>query len=1347
MAVILMVVLLSGLPAHSQTAAPVRIIRSVPASIAQQQGVVLPAELQAALEAQATQTAQSTSAASTTQSDSDQSDSDVPRVEREFMTLLLKATFDRSEEGIFNALTQPEIEEPEIDKSLLVEPEPEPAGSDTTSGEAQKPEAGEEPTVEESADPDDTDQDSPADNQQPDDSENSDDDTVKEVSQNQDASTPESTAATPPSPADPQVAEQQKKVDEAHAKWASWRVEKFKRAVTLSHWTVCQSAIDELTEENRILAYRHLLKGLNASPRQTPPKPVDGQPVVKLALRNHYDLSDVVQVADICPAEPELEDVRGLASLLRQVSSEHSFFKEFLKNLDEGIRWFGGEAAEKRERAAQLLIEAGRPLDSEPFLPEMSVALESGQTGLLDLLARLKEAIHARDGDKELLLDAWKINMAILTQPEPEEEPAKAIRQSALTRALDLSLRIEDETTNEWLAGLLENDVKAAREVFTAIGAQVVESRPMRNPEPRRRRLELQHRAVEILFEKAPNLTSEWKDILNLMALNWLHEATQTERYDTSVSRGPSMNFDSYGNVYYSSTPAPRNNNLPTPIQAGDILKVAPSVDWQKFVGSGVRPGFAAVLAQLHLKVKELDEAFPYIKEVCEQYPESGEQLVNSYINVWIENNDPNSDLNRRSSYMYIYGYNRRQDAIPLTRSKQERSHEDLSERVTLLKQLPVDELDESLLMRAFTVTHSVAEVYKIEDLEKVFGDISSLKASTLASLVQTMRRNLAGVWRQPQTQKTSETGRSDAELQAEIFRGYEVANEVLNRGLTRFPESWELHLARATMLFDENTYRYELTRDTQFSQRRTDAFEEFKGAEALYRQALPDLKQQDESDDPYTIWFYAALGASELAALRDFHQPAPAQIDLIRERIAALPGEAAERHIARFSNALATRMTQVKAELKHRYLQYGLQIAGDHEKAAQAAKQFEYYGDLVREIRLHAHLDGPSEVGHKEPFGLFIDIRHTKEVEREAGGFQKYLQNQNASGFYYYNYGRPNEDYRDKFETALRESLTDHFEVLSVTFHSEKIQSQGDAEEGWRKTPYAYVLMRAVGPEVDMIPPVQMDLDFNDNSGYVVLPIASAKIPINARPEKPSARVFRNLEIAQSLDERESETGMISLEVRAKAHGLIPDLEDILDLNPREFSTESIEDGGVSITQVDPNDPENAAVSERLWTVLLKPREGLNRYPTHFQFGTSKIDGAEMLFQKYEDADLAEVPSEVRIQQKYGEGTPAWAVALIFGAILAAGFIVYWLLRPRNLPEVAGPRGFDMPSEINPFTIVALLQKIRSSGMVSPDRQNDLEKDIHNLELKYFRIADVHQPDPAELRHLAETWIQNAAA
>ncbi|HBL44774.1 MAG TPA: hypothetical protein DDZ90_15415, partial [Planctomycetaceae bacterium] len=97
---------------------------------------------------------------------------------------------------------------------------------------------------------------------------------------------------------------------------------------------------------------------------------------------------------------------------------------------------------------------------------------------------------------------------------------------------------------------------------------------------------------------------------------------------------------------------------------------------------------------------------------------------------------------------------------------------------------------------------------------------------------------------------------------------------------------------------------------------------------------------------------------------------------------------------------------------------------------------------------------------------------------------FSKYLQNQNQGGYYYYNYGRPLENYRDKFEEAAKQSLEEHFEILSITFQSEDVHSRATEEYGWRMTPYAYLLLKPKGPEVDKIPALTLDMDFMDTSG-----------------------------------------------------------------------------------------------------------------------------------------------------------------------------------------------------------------------------------------------------------------------
>lgn len=86
--------------------------------------------------------------------------------------------------------------------------------------------------------------------------------------------------------------------------------------------------------------------------------------------------------------------------------------------------------------------------------------------------------------------------------------------------------------------------------------------------------------------------------------------------------------------------------------------------------------------------------------------------------------------------------------------------------------------------------------------------------------------------------------------------------------------------------------------------------------------------------------------------------------------------------------------------------MRQGLAITGETKITRDLQALSAYYGDLVTEIQLRTSIEGPSDVGHSAPFGLRVDLRHTAEIERESGGFSKYLQNQNSQN-YAYNCGR----------------------------------------------------------------------------------------------------------------------------------------------------------------------------------------------------------------------------------------------------------------------------------------------------------------------------------------------------
>lgn len=1136
-----------------------------------------------------------------------------------------------------------------------------------------------------------------------------------------------------------------------------------RRAVATGRWSEVGAFLSEKLKDPPDAAkqaYQHILDSLAADPRQQQmqqmqqarasgavPQPMPqqmmmmdggGQQFPAFRQSQLIHPSDVLALGDICPGDIDQPVIDRLGGLLASAFQRGDRPESMIEALDTGTAKLGGSDPARRLLAARLLLASGQSVHLGRFLPALDEALTAKDADRLNLLAVHFLSLHQRDGQPVMLERAWQATQGVLTV---STTPLPA-RQEALRRAMELAPRVQATLGEKWLVESFTTEPARGLEILATIGAVISRDRMNFQAETRQTNLELQHRVVTTLLKSAPDRAAEWQSPLTVLALNWQQEAKWSQERDLSTQRGPQMQYDPFGNVYFTNYDMQQQMQMqqqrgPTPIPSGRLLDLRPDGLWLERLEPSLRPALMAQTVELFLKVNEPEAAFPLIESVCATLKDEGRRLAGRFLDVWTEKHDPNASRRRTNRFMYIYGYNPQADGIPLTRSQQDRNLKELAVWVKRLRALPIESLEETKIADAFVKTHSLAEVYRLDDMQTVFGPLEGMKPDTLASLIQTMRTNLGSVWRAPQVQQDAKTKRTDKDIQAELFRGYSTALEALESALAAHPTHWGLRLAHSAVAFDQLTYENSLARGSDFMARREQAFAGFQQAAHLYAQALPTLEAKDQSSQVYFQWFYASLGACDLEAVKFEYPEAPKQIPLIREALAALPGEAAQKHLTEFANALSTRMSAVQPELKHRYLGAGLQITGDHERAREARELYDYYQDLVTEVQLVTRLDGPDRIG-TNPFGVFIEIRHTKQIEREAGGFQKYLQNQ--QGGYYYNFGRPPENYREKFEEAARQALQESFDVLSCTFHTDKIVSRGTDQDGWRVTPYAYLLLKPKGPQVDALPPLKLNLDFLDTSGFAVLPIASPRIPLDAStpaPPRPASQV----EVRQILDERKAREGVLVLEVRATAHGLVPDLDSLLAFPSGDFDLASTEDQGVHITQLDAESEENAAVSERLWNLTYRAKTGLSSPPRSFAFGTPKDAAFTVSHFRYADADLAQVGPVVDLQESYAKpGFPwGWTLAAL-SAVAALVGTYFWRRQSR---PVHGPiASFSLPDEINPLTVLGLLRRIRERATLPAPQITELDQAIADLEAHYFAPQG---PPHADLDQTARRWLAAA--
>ncbi len=1110
----------------------------------------------------------------------------------------------------------------------------------------------------------------------------------------------------------------------------------FRRDVALGRWEKVREFLEAMPEDVKAEVYKVLLQKL-ASPVtvEVPPELVaqgakpHAQPVF---LPPH----DLLGLASASPNAPGKEQMEILAKMLPGSPRPP---QEFFAALEKGVRHFGGTAAEDRRRAAALLIETGFVREAGAFLPDLAEAREKKDYAALNLIARHHAELsqrHPKEAGPEAVRQAWEVSTSFLTDPDV---PAEA-RGEALFRALSLIPELGDGKGREWLEKTFENPEGAGLELLASLGTLTARSRENPEPKVRLEQLRLQHAAVQALLGQREFDTAGWSGIFTLFARQWVHEAEVTRQKDQSNTRRMTPRYDEWGNMFFSRPDVVHSGDGVRPITSGELLECQPDEPWLAAIEPAVRNECLLGSARLFLKVKEEDKALPIIGRLAVTHRDEAVSLVREVIKVWSENHNPNSEQDHRSRYFYFYGFNNQSGTIPLTRSKQERN---LVELAALVKGIHALDLDESFhleLANAFISCHSRAEVWRVEAVEAVFGRTDALDAPTLAALVGQMRINLAGLWPNPRLQQDYQTKRKDKELHEQLLHGYASAIAVLDRALEKTTsESWRLGQQLASLRFEESNYKSTLAPDNQHSAVKRAALDDLAEAAAGYARTLPLDDPTKETTEVFETWLYAALGSPTLEALKSHHVATPAEYPKIKVALDSLPEETRGRHLKSFASTLNTRLANVAPELKLRYLEAVAATAGGHEALRDAADVLAYYRDLVTEIQLDVAVDGPERVSPATPFGLRVNLRHTREIERESGGFQRYLQNQTGAQ-YVYNYGRPPEDYRDKFEKAARAVLEEHFEVVSLTFHGDKVESRTDPQFGWRLTPYAYFLLKPKGPQIDRIPPLKIDLDFTDTSGYVVLPVTSPEVPIDASGDAP--RPFRELQVAQTLDERsQREDGSLFLEVKATARGLVPPLTELLALEVPGLAVGNIEDRDLRVVELDAQSDDLAPVSEHEWRIELKPDGVL---PAKFRFPAVKPEVAAedgLVLQRYDDVDLLPVTAEVDLVAARPVITP-WAAGGLAGflAILGGWFVIRKRRSAAPPPDVIR---LPLPEHINPVSVIGYLRRLQEQPGISGETRASIEAEIAAIEDRHFGRGEA----TAKLEALEEIALRWQAA
>lgn len=1108
-------------------------------------------------------------------------------------------------------------------------------------------------------------------------------------------------------------------------------LKRFRDDVLDGAWDRVATFLTTLTPAESTAAAERILEQFATPPQpQLSPTGLPLEPEIPL-----FSAADVIAVARLLPKPINESRRRQIGAIARMALAAGTEGNDLAAALLAELRRDG--AGLDLGTAAGILADAGRADLAAPLLPSLEEAKEGKDVSALELRVKQLRAARQRDPKAATLAEMWQAVEALVGAAAPGT-PA---RRFAIEQAAQLLPQLPKADAAAWIGRIGQADPETGVELVSTIAARVAAG-PTRDPheiEPRTTWLRLLASAVSgVTATSAPD-DPRWKGKLGLAARAWTVEATLSAKHDT---RDVGMRRDPYGNVYYweeQQVEMARQRMPQWPVKLADMLETRPDDAWLARLDPAERPAVERAVIALHAKMGDAEKALPALERLSQTHPEAARSLVTPLLDGWKLAHDPNDERTRQRPFYYGFGMDERQGGIPLSRSLQERNLAELDGIVARLRALPVGPLDERVLVDCFTTCHSAAEVWQPEAIARVFGPIEQLSPTAVALLAERMRANLASTWQQPSVQEMQKTKRREADIRAEVEKGYATARAFVAGALARHPGHWALTGAEAAIAHDANDFQRKISDSPDFTKLRRAALDRFAEAGKAYAAATATLPRDEWSTDLLDRWFLAGCGACDAKRIDETTQAVAGESGNVHAVIESMEPEARQWHRERFATALVSRLAQVNPSVKHRVVREGLAVVGDEPKAREAKQVFEYYSDLIREIELRADIDGPDRVGTGRPFGVLVSLRHTREIEREAGGFGRYLQNQKANTGFSFNFGRPLENYRDKFEEMVRRTLGEFFEVKSVTFQSEDVQSRADAEYGWRRTPYAYLVLVAKDAKVDKLPPLRLDLDFLDTAGHVILPIESRAVGLDAATAA-DPRPFAKLALTEILDERKAGAGELNLEIRASARGLVPDLPTILDAAPAGYEIKGVRDDGLTVARFDPDSIEPVVLSERSWLVNLVP--GANA-DGRFIFPEPKVEVAETTLQRYDDADLVTAEPTVTVGRRLRGPVFTWprvaaVLAGLLGVVALGALLRAW---SRRAPVVV--ESFVVPDPPTPFAVLQLLRDIQSNDGLDERGHAQLRESIDRIESSYFAGGDA--PQAGDLEQMARSWVSRA--
>lgn len=1143
--------------------------------------------------------------------------------------------------------------------------------------------------------------------------------------------------------------------------------ERFRIAVLLGDWQSVSNALRTLPAEDAMRAYSRLLESLASNSQsaaqfyqQLPPSrntvsyDEDGEPIpqpnpsAKADKRALFLSDDLYAVIHAAPADLDTSHLTHLATLMK-VALGTGGKKDFLARLGKGLRGVGGATPAGRKLAAQLLSTVGWMTDSGPYLPLKREEWDQADTLTLVLTLEFFTQTGLEQRDERQFKKAAEL-CAFMMQTSRFGSNDRGLFRQATDRFVKLLPALSSEDAEQLIRENFLTQPVILQDLLLVLGESGQQAQKGTDLNLRGQSIATQNALLRVLAARKSPLP----EAVNVLVMNWLQEAETTYRSGVQTTINPDM----YDNPFVYRPPSYYTQRRgPKTLTSEVVLTNAPSATLIRRLNQGLAQRVKLTLLKVNLMNPKEPMTLETLAGYLKEHPGQEKELCQDYLAAWVRKRsvppeDPNIIRMRAMGYTISRGQ-QSPGGIPLTRLRQNQNVTEFKNLLASLRGLSPEPIEATAIVQGFMTIHSGAEVYRQADIETIFGPPEKMNRAELMQLITGMRTKLREQWQDQKVQQDAGTNRTEEETKDEVSRGYRTALELARRGLRPEDADWKQFIVRGQLFFDAAEYEFSRKiKLTDYVSLRDEAFGSYGKAAEIYAAKIPEMPRGQWTMEPYQMWFFVMLGASDLSQLTRAAARSDPGLKRVGDAMRALPGEAAEGHLQKFGQMLADLLSQVPANMKQRFLSAGLQVVGESHPSAKAAlDSLNNYKELLDEAQLRVTVDGPTRVGHGQPFGLMISLEHTRQLARESGGFSKYIQaaNSNLRMISFPSAGQQRSNYREDFAKNIHAALDETFEIASITFHDANVRAIDLPREGWQETPLAYVLLRAKEAAVDRIPSIQLDMDFSDTSGQVVLPVRSQVQPIDAKEADSPPRPCEELALTFTMDEREWQQGRVVIEVTAKGRGVIPPHVQMLDHTQPGFDVE-VTDNGLSITEFVSDGKTRQAHADRNWQFTYKRQKDMRGDARlHFPAIKPGIKTASVEYKHYQDADLVTLDAKqaaagVALKSRASTALRTAGIVLL---LVVAGAAAYLVRRNKGRPSHAGEAGLALPAQINPFTVVAFLRRLQreTNGRLDGEARQALQKQIEEIETSFFRGQPATSGTP-DLESVARKWLQAAS-